>query len=242
MNGIFLFVLLPYLAIVSLIFGSIYRYRFHGFQVSSLSSQLLENKLLFYGNRPFHWGIITLFFGHLIAFLIPASVLAWNEKPIRLYILEISALSFGIITAIGLIILIFRRSQVKRIRLVTSGMDIFVFLILSVQIITGLYTALFFRWGSSWFAIVLTPYLRSVLAFQPDTAAVLALPFMVKLHIISAFVLIGMIPYTRFMHFLVYPFSYLWREMQLVIWNRRNNTVRESENNVNQSELPGDNK
>lgn len=221
MKGIFLFVILPYVAIISLIFGSIYRYRFHGYRVSSLSSQLLENNLLFLGSRPFHWGIITLFFGHLIAFLIPAAVLAWNGKPVRLYILEIAALSFGIITLTGLAILIIRRIQVKRIRVVTTRMDIFVYFILSLQILTGLYTAFFIRWGSSWFALVLTPYLRSVFAFNPDATAVVALPLMIKIHIISAFVLIGMIPYTRFMHFLVYPFSYLWREYQLVIWNKR---------------------
>lgn len=221
MNGIFFFVLLPYLAIISLLAGSIYRYRFQSFQVSSLSSQLLENNLLFFGSRPFHWGIITLFFGHLIAFLIPSAVLAWNGKPIRLYILEISAFAFGLISFIGLTVLIIRRIKVKRIRMVTTRMDIFVYLILALLIITGLYTAFFFRWGSSWFALVLTPYLRSVFAFRPDTAAVIALPVMVKIHIISAFTLIGMIPYTRFIHFLVYPFSYLWREYQLVIWNKR---------------------
>ena len=221
MNGIFFFILLPYLAIVSLLLGSIYKYRFHGFQVSSLSSQLLENKLLFFGSRPFHWGIITLFFGHLLAFLIPRSVLAWNDKPIRLYILEISLLAFGILTLIGLTVLIWRRLQVKRIRRVTTRMDIFVFLILSVQLITGLYTALFFRWGSSWFALVLAPYLTSIFAFKPDATAVIALPVMVQIHVASAFVLVGMIPYTRFMHFLVYPFAYLWRQYQVVIWNKR---------------------
>lgn len=236
MKGIFFFVLLPYVAIISLIFGSIYRYRFHGYKVSSLSSQLLENNLLFFGSRPFHWGIITLFFGHLIAFLIPAAVLAWNGKPLRLYILEISALAFGIISFTGLTILIIRRIRVKRIRIVTSRMDIFVFLILSVQLITGLYTALFFRWGSSWFALVLTPYLRSVLALNPDAATVITLPFIVRIHIISAFVLIGMIPYTRFIHFLVYPFSYLWREYQLVIWNKMKNVEEETENRVGNEE------
>jgi nitrate reductase gamma subunit len=220
MNGIFFFILLPYVALISLIFGSIYRYRFHGFQISSLSSQILENKLLFFGSRPFHWGIIVLFFGHLTAFLIPKAVLAWNEKPVRLYLLEITALAFGIITVLGLTVLIIRRKQVKRIRLVTTRMDIFVYLILSIQIITGLYTALFLRWGSSWFAMVLTPYLRSIFAFRPDPATVISLPWIVKIHIASAFILIGMIPYTRFIHFLVYPFSYLWREYQLVIWNK----------------------
>ncbi len=221
MNGTFFFVVLPYLAIFSLLPASIYKYRVHGFRVSSLSSQLLENRLLFFGSRPFHWGIILLFFGHLVAFLIPSTVLAWNAKPVRLYILETAALSFGLLTLTGLTILITRRLTVKRIRVVTSRMDIFVYLILSVQIITGLYIALFFRWGSSWFATVLTPYLASIFALRPDPTAIVEMPVMVKIHIASAFLLIGMIPYTRFMHFLVYPFVYLWRRYQVVIWNRR---------------------
>lgn len=221
MNGLFFFIVLPYVAIFSLLLGSIYRYRFHGFKVSSLSSQLLESKKLSLGSRPFHWGIITLFFGHLIGLLTPRAVLAWNEVPVRLYILEVTALAFGLMTLIGLILLIMRRITVKRLHSVTTKMDIFVYLILLVQIITGLYTAYFFRWGSSWFAMAMTPYLWSILTLSPDTAAVVALPIMVKIHIISAFILVGMIPFTRFVHFLVYPFTYYWRRPQLVIWNYR---------------------
>ena len=202
MNGLFFFIVLPYVAIFSLLLGSIYRYRYHGFQVSSLSSQFLESKQLSWGSRPFHWGIITLFFGHLIGFLTPRAVIAWNGVPIRLYILEVTALAFGLMTLIGLTLLIIRRIQVKRLHI-------------------GLYTAYFFRWGSSWFAMVLTPYLWSIFTFSPDTAAVVALPIMVKIHIISAYVLIGMIPFTRFIHFLVYPFTYYWRSPQVVMWNYR---------------------
>jgi nitrate reductase gamma subunit len=221
MNGLIFFIVLPYLALFSVIFGSIYRYRYHGFQVSSLSSQFLENNQLFFGSRPFHWGIIVLFFGHLIGFLFPRSVLAWNDVPVRLYILEVSAFAFGLLSLSGLVILIIRRFRVKRIRVVTTKMDVFVYLILLVQIITGLYVAYFFRWGSSWFAMVLTPYLRSIFMLSPEINAVVALPLMVKIHIVSAYVLIGMIPFTRFMHFLVYPFTYFWRRPQLVIWNYR---------------------
>ena len=219
MNGVLLFIALPYLAIFSLLFGSIYRYNFYGFRVSSYSSQLLESERLYFGSRPFHWGIIFLFFGHLIGFLFPRSVIAWNGLPVRLYILEITALTFAIISLIGLVILILRRIQVKRIRVVTTRMDIFVYMILLVQIVTGIWVAYFFRWGSAWYTLIMTPYLRSILAFTPDIAAIIALPLMIKVHLVAAFVFIGMIPYTRFMHFLVYPFSYIWRAYQQVIWN-----------------------
>ncbi len=225
MNGIFFFVVLPYLAILSLLVGSIYRYRYRGYQVSSLSSQFLESNQLYFGSRPFHWGLIFLFFGHLSAFLIPRTVLAWNQKPLRLYILEFTAFAFGLIVFMAIISLIVRRFRNKRLQVVTTKMDIFVYVILLVQVVTGLWIAFFFRWGSSWFALVLTPYLRSIFKFNPDIAAIIQLPIAVQIHIISAFILIGMIPFTRFMHFLVYPFAYLWRPYQLVVWNykKKNN-------------------
>lgn len=219
MNGIIFFVVLPYLAILTLLLGSIYKYRVKGFQVSSLSSQFLESKKLYFGSRPFHWGLVFLFFGHLAAFLTPRWVLAWNRVPLRLYILEITAFAFGLIVLTGLVLLIVRRVRTKRLHVVTSYMDIFVYLILSVQVVTGLWTAYFFRWGSSWFAMVLTPYLKSIFVFNPEVTAVVQLPVMVQIHVISAFILVGMIPFTRLMHFLVYPLDYLWRPYQLVIWN-----------------------
>lgn len=221
MNNTIFFIILPYLALLSFIAGSIYRYRFHGFKVTSLSSQILESKLLFFGSRPFHWGIVVLFFGHLTAFLIPRGVLAWNDKPFRLYVLEITALAFSLLCLIAIIVLIYRRIYVKRIRLNTTKMDVFVFIIISLSVISGIYTAIFFRWGSSWFAIVMAPYLRSIFSLNPDIVAITPLPLMVRIHIVSAFTLVGMIPYTRLIHILVYPFHYLWREYQLVIWNRK---------------------
>jgi nitrate reductase gamma subunit len=221
MTGTFFFIILPYLALLSFFAGSIYRYRMYGFRVTSLSSQILESKLLFFGSRPFHWGIVTLFFGHLIGFLIPRGVLAWNDKPFRLYFLEVVAFAFAIMTLAGIIVLIYRRSTVKRITIVTSKMDVFVFIILTVAILTGMYTAFFFRWGSSWFAVVMTPFLRSVFAFRPDPSVVVTLPLLVKIHMVTAFVVIGMLPHTRLIHMLVYPVHYLWRSFQVVIWNRK---------------------
>ncbi len=217
--NILLFTVLPYLALASFLFGSIFRYRIYGFQVSSLSSQFLETRKLYFGSRPFHWGIVFMFFGHLAAFLIPRAVLAWNKIPLRLYILEITAFTFALILLTGLILLLIRRFTSKRLQVVTSKMDLFVYLILTVLVITGLWTAYFFRWGSSWFALVLTPYLKSVFTLNPDTGAVMLLPVMVQIHIVSAFVLIGTIPFTRLIHFLVYPLAYIWRPYQVVIWN-----------------------
>lgn len=229
----FFFIGLPYAALVILLVGSIFRYSRFGFKVSSLSSQFLEGRELFFGSRPFHWGILFLFFGHATAFLFPRAVIAWGTIPVRLVILEATALGFAILAAFGMIMLIIRRFKNKRILAVTSKMDVFVYVMLITQVSTGIWLALSDRWGSVWFASVLTPYLKSIFVFNPDIAAVTALPLVIKIHIISAFIFIGMIPFTRFIHFLVYPFVYIWRPYIYVIWNWDRKTIRNSRKLVN---------
>ena len=226
MSDYFFFIGLPYAALAIMLAGSIYRFLNNGFGFSSLSSQFLESRELFWGSQPFHWGLFFLFFGHLIAFLFPSTVIAWNGRPLRLLIIETAAFAFGLSALTGLILLIIRRMKNKRIQIVTSKMDVFVFLILLVQIISGLWVAYFHRWGSSWFAISITPYLKSLFLFDPDIKIMAEMPLAVKIHVISAFIIIGIIPFTRFIHFLVYPIPYLWRSYQVFIWNWDRKEIR----------------
>ena len=222
----FLLIGLPYIALAVFLVGSIYRYRYKGFQLSSLSSQFLEGRKLFYGSVPFHWGILFLFCGHLIAFMFPSSVLAWNSQPIRLMILEITAFIFVISMLIGLVNLIIRRYTTPRLKFVTNKMDFVVYFLLIFQTVIGLWVAYNFRWGSSWFSSLLTPYLYSIFTLQPDISAVALLPWAVKLHIIGAFLIIGIIPFSRLIHFLVPPINYIWRPYQQVIWYWNRTKVR----------------
>lgn len=223
----FLFIILPYIALASFIFGTIYRYRYQKFSISSLSSEFLEGKKLFWGSQPFHWGISFLFFGHLTAFLIPRSVLAWNGHPVRLLILEITGFSFGLAFLFGLTLLIYRRFSNSRIRTVTSKVDVLVYALLLLQVVTGLYIAYFFRWGSSWFAAVLTPYLGSIFKLSPNITAVSAMSWWIKLHIAGAFTLVLIIPFTRLMHILLPPLAYIWRPYQKVMWYWDRRTIRD---------------
>lgn len=224
-----LFIALPYVALAIFLIGSVYRYLNRGFQVSSLSSQFLEGRKLFFGSQPFHWGLFFLFFGHLIAFLFPSAVIAWNGQPVRLLILECASFGFGISALWGVSALIYRRLTNRRVQIVTSKMDVIVFFVLLVQIISGLMVAYFNRWGSNWFAAFLTPYLRSVFVFDPQIDAISTVnSIWVKVHVISAFSIIAIIPFTRFVHFLVYPVDYLWRSYQQVIWNWDRRSIRTS--------------
>lgn len=223
----FLFIGLPYIALVIFLVGTIYRYRVTSFKYSSLSSGFLEKRTLFWGSMPFHWGILFLFFGHLTAFLVPSAVLAWNSEPLRLLILEVTAFVFGLSVLVGLIALIIRRFSSARIRSVTSPMDVVIVVVLLTQAALGLWTAWNFRWGSSWFASSLTPYLRSILTLQPDISAIVAMPWSIKLHVIGAYLIVLLIPFSRLVHFLVVPLHYLWRPYQRVIWNWKRSSIRD---------------
>ena len=228
MSDIFFFIALPYAAIVIMLTGSVMVYRSQAYKVTALSTQFLESRELFFGGFLMHWGIVALFFGHLIAFLFPSSVLAWNGSPVRLLILESAALIFGLSFFSGVVLLLVRRLKNRRLIKATTDMDFAVFTILLMQAVTGVWVALSYTWGSSWFAAVLTPYLRSLFLLNPDISAISAMPVMIRIHIAGAFVLIAMIPYSRFMHFLVFPVRYFWRPYQLVIWNRDRKMMRNS--------------
>lgn len=221
MTSVLLFGALPYLAIGLMLVVSIQRYRRDGFTVTSLSSEFLESKWLFWGSVPLHLGIITVFFGHLIGFLVPRSVMAWNAVPLRLLILETTGLMAGILTLVGLVVLIARRASDARLRAVTSPVDIGVYVILLFQVITGLWIALGLRWGSAWYTHVLVPYLRSLLVLQPDVRIMDDMPLVVRLHVIGAFFLFATFSATRLVHMLVAPIPYLWRRVQIVVWNRK---------------------
>lgn len=218
MSNQFLFIVLPYICLFTFFLMTIYRYRAQSFSYSSLSSQFLENESHFWAVVPFHYGILAITAGHFIAFLIPRGILAWNAHPLRLYVLETSALIFGLLTLVGLVGIILRRATFAKIRRVTTFTDWALFAMLLVQTISGIGMALFYPWGSSWFASNLSPYLWSIFVLNPDITFVAGMPHLVKFHIVLAFLTIGFFPFTRLVHVLVIPNPYLWRKPQVVRW------------------------
>lgn len=219
MNDLLFFVIFPYVAVVLAVVVSLMRYFGRSFSVSSLSSQFLENRSLFFGSVPWHIGIIAALVGHLAAFILPETLLEFNRLPMRLYLLEITGFTLALLAFVGLLNLLVRRAVNARIRVVTSAMDIFLLALLLAQMGLGIYVAIFYRWGSSWYAISAVPYLRSLLVFNPDISQLSTWPLVVKLHVLGAYSLIAVFPFTRLVHLLVLPLHYLWRPYQKVVWN-----------------------
>lgn len=219
---VLLFGVLPYVALVLFFLNTIARYRDRHarFAYSSLSSQFLENRKHFWGLVPFHYGIIVVLLGHLVAFLVPRQILVWNSQPLRLYILEVSALIFGVLTLVGLTAAIARRLSVAALLRVTNWRDWVVLALLAVQTLSGVAVAVLYPWGSSWYAAAAAPYLWSVFLFRPDVSVMGVMPWLVQLHVINAWLLVGFAPFSRLIHILVAPLPYLWRRPQVVRWYR----------------------
>lgn len=216
----FYFVVLPYVAMLVFFLGTIFRYRKAPYSSSSLSSQFLENQTHFWGLVPFRYGIITVLTGHVVAFLLPQQILAWDSRPLRLYILEVTALTFGLLALVGLVEAVADRATVLKIRQVTNTFDWIVLSLLLFETIGGVYVAVFHPWGSAWFSAAVSPYLWSLVRFNPNIGFVIMLPIAVKIHIVMAYIIIGVAPFTRLVHILVAPNPYLWRRPQVARWYR----------------------
>ena len=221
MFDVALFVAFPYVALILAVLGGISRYFTDRFSYSSFSSQFLENRTLFWGSVPFHYGILIILLAHLLPLLFPGQWAALIAVPTRLYILEVTGLALAVLTIVGLMVLILRRVRSARIFAVTSAMDWVLLVALLVQVVLGFWVALFYRWGSDWYLHTAVPWLVSLAVFNPQIQYVTALPWVVKLHMLGAFVIIALFPFTRLVHLVTFPITYLWRPYQVVIWNRR---------------------
>jgi len=228
MTDYFWFGVFPYVSLVVFFLVTIRRYRLRSFSYSSLSSQFLENEQHFWGSVPFHYGILVVLSGHIGAFFLPKVLLGWNAAPIRQAALEISGLAFAILTLCGLANICIRRLRFPKARRVTTWGDWFIYGGLLVQVVTGIGVSVLYGWGSSWFATSMTPWLWSVVKLSPEVAYIAPLPLLVKLHVINAFLIFLVFPFTRLVHVLVVPNPYLWRKTQVVIWNWDRTRIRKS--------------
>lgn len=216
-----LFAAFPYVAVVLAILVGIYRYVADRFSYSSQSSQFLENRTLFWGSVPWHYGILTILLAHLLAALFPGAWAALIAAPVRLYVLEVTGLALALITLLGLGLLIQRRLRNARVFVVTSVMDWVLLAVLLGQVGLGFWVALFYRWGSDWYLHTAVPWMVSLLALDPQIQYVTALPWAVKLHMLGGFLVVALFPFTRLVHLVTVPITSLWRPYQVVIWNRR---------------------
>lgn len=219
MMDTFLLIGLPYLAIVTAIVATIWRLRHLQFGMSARSSQFLEDKRLLWGSAPWHIGIGIVLLGHILAWLFPGAWAALIAIPGMLVAIEILGMAASVMAVFGLMVLLFRRVTSARVQAVTTLSDLVVVLLLLAQVVLGLATAINYPSGAAWGAQIAGPYLWGILTLAPDASLVADFPMLFKLHIVGAWLLILLLPFTRLIHMLALPLEYLWRSPQKVVWN-----------------------
>ncbi len=217
----FLYAAWPYVAVTLAVAGGLYRYFADRFSYSSLSSQLLESRRLFWGSVPWHYGIIPILLAHLFAGILPGAAGVLLGGPARLLVIEAIGMSLGLFCLLGVVLLFLRRLGARsRPGAVTSAADWLLLVCLIVQVASGVSTAVFLRWGSLWYLHTAAPWFSSLACLAPDFTTVVPLPTLVHLHIVNGFLLIALFPFTRLVHIFTVPLGYLWRPYQVVIWLR----------------------
>ncbi len=223
----FLFGSFPYAAVLLAVAAGLVRYFSDRFSFTSHSTQFLENRWLFWGSVPWHYGILIVLLAHLLAALFPG---AWGlliGTPTRLFLVEATGFALGLLALFGCAALFARRLLRPRLLAITTVMDWVLLLVLFLQVASGVYIAWEYRWGSAWYLYTAVPWLWSLFRLRPETAYVAMLPAIVKFHLVNAFVLVALLPFTRLVHLFTIPVSYAWRPYLLFFWNRKGHHITE---------------
>lgn len=197
MKTAFLFQTWPYAAILLFVSGMAARYLGMPEQTSAKHQWPLDVRDLFRRTALLQISLFLLLLGHLAGLLSPQQVLLWNSIPFRLYALEILGFGAGLSALGGWALLTWRHVGQSDASIGRQAADAVFLSLLFTMLLSGSLTAILFRWGSSWGVITLTPYMVSLLHGRPAVELVAGLPFLVRLHVFSAFATLAALPATR---------------------------------------------
>jgi len=208
-------VVYPYLCLAVLVVGSLYRYDTDPMGWSAHSSEFLERRRLRLGSLLFHWGIVFVFLGHVAGLLVPLSVyrsLGVGDSLYHAFALVLGGAS-GLAALAGASLLLARRLSVPRVRRTTTPGDFLTLALLLVTVGLGLASTLGWNLthGPYEYRSTVAPWLRGILTLSPNPALMEGVPLVLKLHILAAFLLFALSPFTRLVHIWSLPLAYLRR-------------------------------
>jgi nitrate reductase gamma subunit len=210
----------PYIAISVFFIGSLARYDRDQYTWRTGSSQFLRAKELRLGSNLFHIGILLLFVGHFVGLLTPPAVyhalgLSTSAKQI---LAVVAGGIFGSVCLRGIYILIRRRLTDARIRATSSRMDIFILLLIGVQLALGLLTlpiSIYHYDGAN--MLLLGEWAQRIVTFRSGAADQLGeIGLIFKLHLFLGQTLFLVFPFSRLVHVWSVPLGYITRPYQIV--------------------------
>ena len=194
-----LFLVFPYVALAILILGLGLRHAIARRRPEAIRPAARATWQLFRGSPTWRIGLAITAALHLVCLIVPGTVRAWNGAPLRLYLLEATGFVFGVVALVGLIQLMWRhvhRSIAATQPRIPEVADYALLSLLCVATVSGLASAVLYRWGSSWQLGTLTPYLWSLTRGEPATDLIQQMPFLIRLHVFTWFALLAVVPFT----------------------------------------------
>lgn len=206
---------LPYVVMAVVITGTFWRYRYDRFGWTTRSSELHESRLLRIGSPLFHFGLLVVIIGHVIGLLIPKSwtdAVGFSQEAYHVQALVLGAIA-GVCTLVGIAILIYRRRTTGPVFAATTRNDKLMYLVLVAAILAGLTTTLLGAAGGEEhnYRLTVSPWFRSLFVLQPDVAAMSEAGLAFHVHVLIAFALFALWPFTRLVHAFTAPLGYLFR-------------------------------
>lgn len=218
----FIFGVYPYIATTVFLLGSWIRFDHEQYTWKSDSSQLLSKRWMRFASNFFHYGIIGLFFGHVIGLLTPHAVfLAFGISDMtHQWIAIVAGTAFGAACVLGAITLWLRRLLNKRVRAASRWMDINILGWLGLTAAAGLFTIPtsihHAQGGDPGTMLLLAEWVQSILYLHPDPSLVQEVSPVYKLHMFLGMSVFLFFPFTRLVHIWSAPFGYLVRASQIV--------------------------
>ncbi|MCS6710863.1 respiratory nitrate reductase subunit gamma [Brachybacterium sp. EF45031] len=212
--GLLLWVVVPYMVLAIFVLGHVWRFRHDRFGWTTRSSQIYESRLLAIGSPLFHFGIIGIFFGHVVGLGIPKS---WMDAiGIHDHVYHLMAVIIGLAAAVacvgGLLILLYRRRTNRRVFGATTSGDKLMYLVLTAVIVFGvLATVVHSVFGDYDYREGVSVWFRQFWSFRPDPVTMGQAPIFFQLHVLSALALFAIWPFTRLVHVFAVPLGYLTR-------------------------------
>jgi nitrate reductase gamma subunit len=210
-----LWVVLPYVSLTLFVSGHLLRYATDRYGWGSHSTQLLERRILRWASPLFHYGILLVFLGHVAGILVPLRVYGALGVPAEVY--HAFAIGLGGVAGAAVLAglggLVWRRFTVRRVRVVTSASDWLVLGLLLLVVGSGWWSAVGHNLlaGPYEYRATIAPWFRGIVLLRPQPELLAGVPFVFRLHLLSAFVLLAAWPFTRLVHVWSLPLAYLNR-------------------------------
>ena len=199
----FVFGVYPYICFTVFLAGSLIRFDQNQYSWKSDSSQMLRAGSLRWGSNLFHFGILFLFFGHLVGLFTPHTVYGpFMSAATKQMLAVLAGGTAGLVCFVGLSLLLHRRVFDSRIRLTSHPTDIAVLVVLWVQLVVGLIT-LPFSWqhADGSVMLILADWAQRIVTLRPVDATTLAgLPWPYLFHIVLGMTIFLLFPFSRLVH------------------------------------------